>query len=54
MPDISMCRNKECPLKEQCYRFKATPNDYQYYSDFEYKGGNCEYFMEIQKPIKKN
>jgi len=27
MPDISMCKGGDCPLKEKCYRYKATPTD---------------------------
>lgn len=27
MPDISMCPGTNCPLKEQCYRYTATPNE---------------------------
>lgn len=26
MPDISMCNNTQCPSKEYCYRFTATPS----------------------------
>lgn len=26
MPDITMCTNKECPLKSVCKRVTATPN----------------------------
>ena len=25
MPDISMCQGGDCPMKEKCYRFTATP-----------------------------
>ena len=25
MPDITMCKDEECPSKEQCYRYRATP-----------------------------
>ena len=25
MPDICMCNYKECPLKDKCYRYTATP-----------------------------
>ena len=25
MPDITMCINKECPLRMKCYRFTAVP-----------------------------
>jgi hypothetical protein len=32
MADITMCRPAECPRKEMCYRFTATPNNlYQSY-----------------------
>ena len=29
MPDITMCEGKDCPLKETCYRYTATPNEYR-------------------------
>jgi hypothetical protein len=29
MPDISMCTNEECPLKESCYRYNATPSEFK-------------------------
>ena len=52
MPDISMCENKGCSLKESCYRFKAIPDDMlQCYSSFEQdEDGNCEYFMKLYTP----
>jgi hypothetical protein len=38
MPDITMCVNKACPLKEGCYRFTAKPDPYrQSYAMFEPK-----------------
>lgn len=38
MPDISMCKNEDCPLKESCYRYMATPNiPYQSYGKFDHK-----------------
>lgn len=50
MPDIAMCEGNGCDKKEKCYRFKATPSQWQSYSDFtpEEKGG-CEYFIKFQK-----
>lgn len=46
--DISMCSNGFCPLKEECYRFNAKPNDFrQTYGQFEFKDGNCDHFWEI-------
>ena len=48
MPDISMCHGKDCPLKESCYRFTATPDKYwQAYfggAPFE-QDGKCPYYM---------
>lgn len=29
MPDITMCSGEGCVIKEDCYRFKATPNEYR-------------------------
>lgn len=35
MADITMCTGN-CPIKEYCYRYMATPNDYyQTYSSLE-------------------
>lgn len=48
MPDISLCLNKDCPIKEQCYRFTAIPSNYhQSYTLFEYDNG-CDNFLEIK------
>lgn len=36
MPDITMCENKECPLKDKCFRYTATPSEHiQSYSYFK-------------------
>lgn len=59
MPDISMCKNETCPLKETCYRFMASPSKYgQSYSNFTPKTSldgktKCEYHWEIQS-LNKN
>lgn len=31
MADITMCFGSGCPLKEQCYRYTAKPDEYQSY-----------------------
>ena len=56
MPDITMCKGDQCPLKETCYRYKAKPSMYQsYFVDIPLKeDGTCEYFMEIWKPKTQN
>lgn len=28
MPDISMCSNKKCKFKKDCYRFTAKPSEF--------------------------
>jgi len=49
MPDISMCENQTCPLKETCYRFKAIPNTHQSYADFKPdEKGKCDYYYPIK------
>jgi hypothetical protein len=38
MPDISMCKDKECKSKDYCYRYTATPDGWQ------------SYFADVGKP----
>ena len=55
MPDISMCKNEKCKLKEYCYRFKAKPSPFwQSYSGYipNKEKGSCEAFIEL-KELKK-
>ena len=48
MPDISMCENEACDMKEKCYRFMAEPNPYrQSYSDWDRQRDHC--YAEIQE-----
>ena len=51
MPDISMCRNISCTLKEKCYRYTATPSPiWQAYADFSPdESGNCDDFWDNTK-----
>jgi len=50
MPDISMCANKKCTLKEICYRYKATPNEFrQSYSSFtQDKNKKCDFYIKLK------
>lgn len=57
MPDISMCANKECPLKKTCYRYNATPSEFrQSYAKFEYDKdtNSCDYYVKDVKNGKDN
>lgn len=49
MSDILKCMGFDCPLRENCYRFKAPNNDlYQsYLYEPPYNNGTCELFYEI-------
>ena len=50
MPDITMCVGKFCPLKETCYRYLASPNEYQsYFLEAPYKNNDCEHYWKINK-----
>lgn len=51
-----MCWGENCPIKETCYRFTATPSKWMqsYFVDAPIKEDNtCEHFMEIWKKPKK-
>ena len=53
MPDIAKCANNDCPLRNQCYRFRCKPDDWQSYSDFQPSfrkefGVWCENFWDIE------
>lgn len=54
MPDITLCTGEGCPLKDECYRYKAKPSERQSYFDRPpNKGDKCEYFSKLwQKPNK--
>ena len=57
MPDISMCDNETCPIKETCYRYTATPNEFrQAYGDFQYDKDtkSCDYYWKDVKDGKDN
>ena len=48
MVDISMCGNKECKLKDTCYRYLAKPDEYaQTYGLFcPSDDSHCEFYWE--------
>lgn len=49
MPDISMCNGTNCPSKDECYRFRAVPNEpwQSYFMTPPIEDGRCEYFWSI-------
>jgi DNA invertase Pin-like site-specific DNA recombinase len=50
MPDITMCENTTCHMREQCYRFMATPDARQSVTTFTpLSEAECEYFMPLKR-----
>jgi len=52
MADISKCNNQQCPSKDYCYRFTATPSKFmQSYADFspEDDETSCSHFWPNNK-----
>ena len=51
MPDITMCKGTNCPLKEKCYRYTAKPNKYwqSWFYEAPVKNGKCDHFWEDKK-----
>ena len=47
MADITICVCEDCPVKEECYRFKAKRDTYQSYANFGYvcneDSGFCDF-----------
>lgn len=53
MPDICMCTGEDCQVKNDCYRYRATPSHMQtYFFSPPTKGGYCEYFWLIDKDCR--
>ncbi len=44
--DISKCSGKDCPLKDNCKRYKAIDGMWQsYFTEVPFKDGKCEMFL---------
>jgi hypothetical protein len=46
MSDITMCVGTNCPHKETCYRYTATPNEFRqsYFMETPIKDGKCDMY----------
>lgn len=54
MPDIAMCHGEDCPSKQTCYRFLATPSEYRqsyFYPTPEVVDGKCIEYWDA-RPMK--
>lgn len=48
MPDICMCHGNDCPLRDKCYRYKATADEIGqvFFATPPFKEDKCEHFWE--------
>ncbi len=55
MPDITMCKDNDCPIREKCYRYTAPPSKYRqsYFMESPREDGKCDYQMEVWKKKDK-
>jgi hypothetical protein len=46
MPDITMCPGTNCPHKETCYRYTATPSEHRqaYFMEAPIKEEKCDMY----------
>lgn len=54
IPDITMCSGDHCPIRENCYRYKAepTPGRQSYFSQPPWDGEKCDSFWQIEQERK--
>ena len=48
MPDVAMCKSilsdgSKCPLRNDCYRYRARPDEMQIWMDAPFKDGYCHH-----------
>ena len=55
MPDITMCKDHYCNLKESCYRYIAKPSYYQSYfmGSPKDKDESCKHHWEVKPEVDK-
>ena len=47
--DITMCFGEDCPIKKDCIRYVAKPEQYQsYFTEIPYKDGKCDCFRDCK------
>jgi len=48
--DITMCAGKGCHIKQTCYRYTATPNQWcqAYWAVEPYRDGKCDMQMKVE------
>ncbi len=53
MADITMCMGVDCPLRENCFRFRATSEreNQTYFMVPPFKDGDCDMFWSMDGPV---
>jgi hypothetical protein len=56
MPDLSMCRNRTCPSRGECFRYRAMPSQRQSITSFAPVLGEdrCDFFVKIMPGDRLN
>ena len=51
--DITMCANTNCSLRENCWRFKATPNPFRqsYFMGNPNNKNQCDLYYPIEEEL---
>lgn len=51
MADITMCRDKRCPMFKTCYRAQATPNGQwqSWFAKSPRKGTKCKHYWPMKE-----
>lgn len=51
MPDITLCTDNKCPMRNECYCFRAKPSKWgqSYFAESPLKDGKCEYFFPLEE-----
>jgi len=56
MADITMCKGEGCPLKDNCHRHTAVPNEYRqsYFvtAPYDPEKGECKHFWDNERRRK--
>lgn len=51
--DIAMCVGGDCPMKKDCYRYRAIPHVRQmFFTIPPREGRECKYFWQLEKEHK--
>jgi len=53
MPDITMCDNQKCSIRDRCYRAKAEPSYWQSWAIFKPTEDGCEHYIEFVPHTKR-